>query len=266
VLQVPSFGQQAEGRGARGGFNRAPDSRVEQRNYLFEDTNEEMPYAVYVSSKVRPDTPAPLIIALHGLGGDPNSLLRGNAIDLAEDGGYILAGPMGYNSGGWYGSPVMVFGGRGGRGGTGVPEPENLDELSEKDVMNVLAMMRAEFNVDDDRTYLIGHSMGGAGTYFLGSRHSGEWAALAPIAPASFLMNQNRAEILQGIKDGGVPMLVVQGDADTAVPVENTRTWVETMEELELDFEYLELPGADHGNVISQGMPRIFEFLAEHTR
>ena len=266
LMQIPSLGQQAEGRGARGNLNRAPDPRVEQRTYHFEDTDEEMPYAVYVSSKVRSETPAPLIIALHGLGGNPNSLLRGNAIDLSEEGGYILVGPMGYNPGGWYGSPVMNLGSRGGRGAGGSNNPENLDELSEKDVMNVLAMIRQEFNVDDDRTYLMGHSMGGAGAYFLGSKHSGEWAALAPIAPASFLMNQNRAEILQGIKDGGVPMLVVQGDADTAVPVENTRTWVETMEELELDYEYIEIPGADHGTVISQGMPDIFAFFEAHAK
>jgi hypothetical protein len=40
-------------------------------------------------------------VALHGLGGDHNSLLRGNAIDLAEEGGYILVGPMGGDPGGW---------------------------------------------------------------------------------------------------------------------------------------------------------------------
>jgi len=29
--------------------------------------------------------------------------------------------------------------------------------------MNVIAMVRKEFNVDDARTYIMGHSMGGAG-------------------------------------------------------------------------------------------------------
>ena len=268
LIVTPSFAQQTpEGRGARGGLNRAPDPRVEQRTYLFEDTNEELPYAVFVSSKVSSEQENPLIIALHGLGGNPNSLLRGNALDLAEEGGYILVGPMGYNPGGWYGSPVMNLGGRGRGGGFGGGEnPENLDELSEKDVMNVLEMIREEFNVDDSRTYLMGHSMGGAGTYFLGSKHTGEWAALAPIAPAAFLMNQNRADILQGIKDGGIPMLVVQGDADPLVPVDNTRMWVDTMEELELDYEYLEIPGADHGTVISEGMDEIFAFFEMRTK
>src|SRR5438034_127494 len=97
---------------ARGGGRGAVDPRVQQRTYTFKDTNEEMPYAVFVSSKVSKDKKAPLIVALHGLGGDPNTLLRGNSLQLADEGGYILVGPMGYNSGGWYGTPY----GRGGRG------------------------------------------------------------------------------------------------------------------------------------------------------
>jgi hypothetical protein len=42
-------------------------------------------------------------------------------------------------------------------------EPPNLSELSEKDVMNVLELMKKEFNVDNERPYLPGYSMGGAG-------------------------------------------------------------------------------------------------------
>lgn len=150
---------------AAGRFQRPPDPRAQQKTYHFADTNEDIPYAIYVSSKVSKDKKNPLIIALHGLGGNQNSLVRGNASDLAEEGGYILVGPMGYNSRGWYGSPLL-------KPPPGAaprrPNPEaandpaNLRELSEKDVMNVLDIVRKEFNVDEHRTYLMGHSMGGA--------------------------------------------------------------------------------------------------------
>jgi len=80
-----AFGQApAAKQGAKGGINRPPDPRVQQRKYHFADTNEDLPYAVYVSSKVSKDKKNPLIVALHGLGGDENSLMRGNALDLAE--------------------------------------------------------------------------------------------------------------------------------------------------------------------------------------
>jgi predicted esterase len=253
----------------RGGINRPPDPRVQQRTYHFQETNEDLPYAVFVSSKVTKDKKSPLIIALHGLGGDQNSLMRGNALDLAEEGGYILVGPMGYNPRGWYGTPAGTP--RAGRGGApkgkGAPvnDPPNLRELSEKDVLNVLEIVRKEFNVDDSRTYLMGHSMGGAGTLYLGSKYASNWAAIAAIAPAAFAMQANSAALLSPIKDT-MPVMVTQGDADTAVPVKNTRAWIETMKELKMNYSYVELPGEDHGSIIAKGMPSIFAFFAEHTK
>src|SRR5690606_19381237 len=146
------------------------DPRAEDRTYHFADTDEDLPYCVFASSKIDAEKPAPLIISLHGLGAPPQIMCNSTAVDLAEEGGYILAAPMGYSVGGWYGSPVIR--GPGGRSFGGAEPPENLAELSEKDVMNVLEMIREEFNVDDSRIYLTGHSMGGAGTLFLGSKHA----------------------------------------------------------------------------------------------
>ena len=126
--------------------------------------------------------------------------------------------------------------------------------------------MAKEFNVGDNRTCLMGHSMGGAGTYFLGSKYAMEWAAIAPMAPAAFLMNNDRPKILQGIKDAGLPMFVAQGDIDEAVPVTNIRMWADTMKELKLDYEYKEYPGLTHGPIIDGSMPDIFAYFAKHTK
>src|SRR5205823_10928051 len=67
----------------------------------------------------------PLIVALHGLGGDQSTMVRETyrAIELAEQGGYIFVAPMGYNSGGWYGIPVGAPRGGGGRGGANGANP-----------------------------------------------------------------------------------------------------------------------------------------------
>lgn len=262
--QTPAPPQAGRGRGPI----RPPDPRVQQRKYHFADTNEDLPYALYVSSKVTKDRPAPLIVALHGLGGDHNSLLRGQAIDLAEEGGYIMVGPMGYNPRGWYGTPA----GTPRAGATPRPpnpeaanDPPNLRELSEKDVMNVLELMRKEFNVDSNRTYLMGHSMGGAGTLYLGSKYASNWAAIAAIAPAAFAMLPKAAELLTPIKDS-MPVLVTQGEADTAVPVDFTRRWIAAMTELKMNNEYLELGREDHGTIIAKTMPDIFRFFSEHSK
>jgi hypothetical protein len=40
----------------RGPAQRPPDPRVQQRTYHFAETNEDLPYAIFVSSKVYPRT------------------------------------------------------------------------------------------------------------------------------------------------------------------------------------------------------------------
>jgi predicted peptidase len=271
---------------ARGGGRGAVDSRVQQRTYTFADTNEQMPYALFVSSKVTRDKKNPLIVSLHGLGGDQNTMVRESlrSVELAEQGGYILVAPMGYNSGGWYGIPPGAPRGGGanaaaaaqrGRGagaarpvigGTAITETAKVREASEKDVMTVLDMIRKEFNVDERRIYLMGHSMGGAGTYYLGSKYGNVWAALAPIAPAAMGMTNDRTKVLQAIKDAGVPMLVSMGDADEAVPVANVRMWVDTMKELQMNYEYKEHPGVTHGPIMAASMTDIYAFFAKHSK
>ena len=275
LIQTPStFGQVPAGRQAKGPINRPPDPRVQQRTYHFADTNQDLPYAVFVSSKVTKNKKSPLIIALHGLGGNPNTLMRPDLIDLAAAGGYVVFAPAGYNPRGWYGIPwttVAPAAGATPKAPKGAPkadpaaanDPPNLSELAEKDVMNLLAMARKEFKIDERRTYLMGHSMGGAGTLYLGSKYASNWAAIAAIAPAARRMESHMDEILPKLR---MPVLVVQGDADTAVPVENTRKWIASMKDRKMNHSYIEVPGGDHGSVIGTGMPDIFKFFNAHAK
>jgi predicted esterase len=290
----------------RGGGRGAVDSRVQQRTYTFADTNEQIPYALFVSSKVTKDKKNPLIVSLHGLGGNQDTMVRGSlgAVELAEQGGYILVTPMGYNCGGWYGIPAGARGGGGrgpaaapgaapqggapqtaapppgapnanaggapqrgggGRGmacpggGTAVTDAARVRELSEKDVMTVLDMIRKEFNVDERRIYLMGHSMGGSGTLYLGAKHASVWAAVAAIAPPGAL----GAGSADGLAAAKMPVFVVQGDMDTAVPVAGTRRYIDRLKELNATYEYLEIPGADHSIT---GIPEIYKFFEKHSK
>jgi dipeptidyl aminopeptidase/acylaminoacyl peptidase len=80
------------------------------------------------------------------------------------------------------------------------------------------------------------------------------------------MMLPERAEILTTIRDAGIPLMIVQGDKDNAVRVKYTHQWRDTMEELKMNYKYIEFPGGDHGTVIGDGMPDIFKFFAEHTK
>lgn len=284
--------------------------KVERKTYDFKEAGKAMEYALFVPSRYDKEKKTPLMVALHGLGGNPQQIMRSRGLtELAEKYGYIVVAPMGYNSSGWYGARSPGGASRPGVAttppGTVLPArlrdnlnltdeqkkkidelqkevdatlqkvlteqqskrlkdlrenagrgdvPANLAELSEKDVLNVLELVRKEFNVDEKRIYLMGHSMGGGGTWHLGTKYPVLWAGLAPVAPAAF-----GRPTLDKIKH--IPVIVVQGDKDTLVKPEGTRRWVERMKELNMTHEYLEIAGGGHGDVIGKGMARIFEFF-----
>jgi predicted esterase len=285
------------------------DSRVQIRTHHFAETNEDIPYALFVSSKVRKDQKAPMIVTLHGLGGTHTTMMRPNAIDLAEAGGYILLAPMGYNPRGWFGAPApqgrrgappanaapnaapnpapnadapnpaapnvavpnvvlpnqtaAAPQGRrgGGPGGANANDPPNLRELSEKETLQVIELVRKEFTVDDKRTYVMGHSMGGAGTLYLAIKYPDRWAAAAAIAPAAFSVDKEGLS-----KIPKMPVMIVHGDMDTVVPTSVGRAWVDAMKALNMNYQYIEVPGGDHGSVISSHQADIFAFFAKHSR
>jgi predicted esterase len=261
------------GRGGRGPI--PVDPRVQIRMHHFGETNEEIPYALFVSSKVDPKKKAPMIVTLHGLGGTHTTMMRPVALDLAEAGGYILVAPMGYNPRGWYGIPRGIPRGRANGapapaplargplppGLTGANDPPNVRELSEKETLEVVDIVRKEFKVDDDRTYLMGHSMGGAGTLYLAVKHPKRWAAIAALAPAAFGIEPDSLA-----KIPKTPVMIVHGDMDTVVPPSVSRPWVDKMRSLKITHEYIEVPGGDHGTVISSHQAEIFAFFAKHQR
>jgi len=260
------------------------DDRVELREYGFKDTGENLPYAVFVSSKVITDKKAPLVLALHGFSGNHGTFMRTAAVDAAEEGGYILVGAMGYSPSGSFGMP---FGGRGanrgpapvtttgpatapaaargGRGapigGTAVTDPAMVAELSEKDALYVLEMVRKEFNVDDRRIYLMGHSLGGGGALHMGEKYADKWAAVAPLAPAAFGFEWTAQSKLKN-----VPLLIMQGEADTTVRPASSQALADQLKALNFQCEIKIMPGLDHGTIIAGAMPDVFKFFSKNTK
>jgi len=238
--------------GQRGRGEPPPVAGVQQRTYRFTETNEKIEYDVFVSNKVDKSKrkKSPLVIALHGANEKPMGLMR-SLTELADKGGYIVAAPTGYTLDGGYGVPALR---------SQNPAAEKVAELSEKDVMEVLDLMRKEFNIDDRRIYLLGQSMGGGGAIHLGVKYS-IWAALGLSAPA---MSIQQPAMLETIKD--MPVILVHGDADTTVDVDRILPWVDKMRELKMTYEYYEMKGVGHHDAIESGASRIFAFFDKHSK
>lgn len=238
-------------------------ARVEVKSYRFEQAGGiKMEYSLYVPTSYDGSADTPLVMALHGLGSGISYMMEyNNLVELAEEFGYLVAAPMGFNERGWYGARGQgneFNRARNERDGTF--DPSNLGELSELDVLNVLAKVRTDYNIDSDRIYLIGQSMGGGGTWYLGSKYSEIWAALAPMAPAIRLS----PDILDSATH--LPVMVVMGDADELVDVKVTRQWVARLHELGMTHEYIEVPGGSHSSAGRENIGKVFEFLSKHKK
>ena len=221
----------------------ASQQRILECTYHLDEADADMPYALFVPSTYTPGKPSPLIVDLHGLNITPlMQMLFDGTTDLAERYGFIVVAPMGYSLSGWWGA-------RSGRPA----------ELSELDAMTLLGRIRQQYAIDSDRIYLMGHSMGGAGTYHLGAKYNDVWAAIAPISAAG------------GIADGeaeryrSFATLLMHGEKDSIVTVEGSRRAAAALQRVGAQHVYLEFPGKDHEFWIRRGpenMEKVFLFFA----
>ena len=152
------------------------DPRVQHLSYVFKETGETLPYALFVPSKYEKGKKTSLIVSLHGLTRTYDWLMGYEGLlDFAEEMDFIVVTPLGYTRNGWYGA-----------WSTGLDERSLEKEglYSEKDVMNVLEIVKENYTIDLKNLFLWCHSMGGAGTYHLGMKYPNLWKALALAAPA----------------------------------------------------------------------------------
>jgi predicted esterase len=214
-----------------------------KRHYLLTAAGEVMPYRLYIPPAYDGTKAYPMVLALHGLGANEDSMFGQSykALEEAEKRGYILASPLGYRIDGGYGRAATKAG-----------------QLSEADTMEVLARVRRDYKIDDNRIYLMGHSMGGFGTWVLGPKYPQIWAAMAPISGGG--NPESLTKVLS------IPEIVVHGDADTTVPVQSSRTMVEAAKKLGIEIKYIEVPGGTHLNVAAPSMSAIFDFFDTHKK
>jgi predicted esterase len=223
-----------------------------ERHYVLAGANEVMPYRVYVPTTYTGAAPTPLLIALHGLGGSEDSMFDSYAkqpIALAQQHGFLMAAPLGYRPDGFYGA---------GAGATNDAAVRRRMALSEQDVLDVVQLMKTHYNVDQRRIYLIGHSMGAIGTWHLASKFPDIWAALGPFS------GTGSPALAEGMK--AIPQIVVHGDADPTVSVEGSRLMVAALKKLGAEVNYVEVPGGNHTDVVVPNLPKVFDFLAAHTK
>jgi poly(3-hydroxybutyrate) depolymerase len=214
------------------------------------------PYAIFVPHDYDPRRAWPLIVTLHGAGSNHRHMLRrafglDNAPDETDE-------EASRNEPAFPEVPAIVVApyGRG--------ELMGWDGLGERDVLRVLSDVRRAYQIDPARVSLTGLSMGGGGTWTIGLRHPELFAALAPICGVTDVRkwikpeergdyDEKALEALSPVafaeNAAGLRVFIFHGDADTVVPVADSRRMVDRLKALGWlgkTVTYTEYPGVDH--------------------
>ncbi len=164
----------------------------------------------------------------------------------------------------------------------------NWEDWGRIDALEVLEEAKKVYNPDLSKIYLTGHSMGGHGTWYIGTTYPDKFAAIAPCASYPDIIAYGRQpdemhneypsykaiersansgrvlSLIQNLKQSGV--YIFHGDADRVVPTDQARKMRQVLGEFHPDFCYYEYPGGEHwfGDISVDWLP-IFEFFSRHT-
>ena len=133
---------------------------IQELAYFARNDHSAQPYFVYRPPNLNPQKPCPLIIFLHGWVPETSRinpyLVPSLVLDLADKHGVMLAMAHGRTN-------------------------TDFQYAGEVDVLRVRAEVMKFYNIDPDRIYLLGISMGGAGAWSIGSHYPDLFAGIAPI-------------------------------------------------------------------------------------
>jgi predicted esterase len=198
----------------------------------------------YLPANYDPQRKWPMVVVLHGYNGpNPPYIKWWSAADrhdrFADLYDTIIIHPMGrYNTG--------------------------YNGIGDRDVVRAIELAKRRFSVDEDRVSLMGYSMGGGGTWHVGTRHPDLFASLVPIyggfdyrffIPEDIIAKLGPWERLRLEKDSSfsqaeqllnLPIWIIHGDADQTVDVAHSRYAVRMLQHWGYDVRYWEVPGLGH--------------------
>jgi predicted esterase len=200
-------------------------------------------YGVYIPTGYRAGRATPTQYWLHFRGGNAHiaaAVAPGIFQDMGEDVGSIVITPDGRGTSGWYVGRSHV------------------------DFLEVWADSHRLLDIDRDRTYMAGHSMGGWASYLLPVLYPDRFAATFPASgpPTQGLWAGCDADPCFGSANGGrprdeltyplldnlrgVPLVSFHGTEDELVPVTGAIKQAERLRELGFRYRLYLFPGQEH--------------------
>lgn len=194
------------------------------------DQRPAIPARIYAPPQASTDRAMPLVIALHGAGGDENMFMEaygaGRIKHLADEHGMLIV------------SPIMY--------------PLASDAAY---VDDIIGLMQSLYTVHADRIYVVGHSMGAATAARLAGERPNRIAAVACLAGVG----------LVGGDSDSPPILVWAGALDPIVPVGRIEGGVDRLQRAGHSVTYRRAEPWGHTLIVGAILDDVFTWLLSHT-
>lgn len=222
---------------------------------------EEIPYRIYLPAAWTAKERWPLVVVLHGYRGSADSPFDdagGQLQALADEHGFIVASPNGYNGMADYGANLPLP--------SDLPrddvplemEPAEESALAQADVLHVQQRAAADYAVDPSRIYLMGNSMGMTGVLHLAATWPERWCAIS--ASGGPPWPDYPAERLAPISG----VLLVHGGRDDIAKPADTEALTNRLEAAGVKARMQLIPEGTHGDAWVRYLPETFAFFAQH--
>jgi len=211
-------------------------SRLAHRSSI-DDTLQ--PYSVFIPPTYTGQNPIPLFVTLHGSGVDERNVIFFLTREIFRRGNFIILAPRARGFSDWY------------LGNSG------------QDVIECIEHIKQIYNIDEKNIVLDGFSMGGYGAWRLGLLHADLFRAViirsGAIVPPPFIKGENILDLLEVVKGKKLNICIIHGDKDLAVPVTDARKAAAKLKELGIEYTYIEVKNAAHGDY--QRWSDVFKWL-----
>ncbi len=201
----------------------APDS-FQVRTYTAKD-GKTLDYSLFVPPSLKPGEKLPLVLCLHGAGGNTEAAkVLAAAPQQSKHPCIVMAPGCDTQTARWVATPFRP-----------TEQRSLLPEL-----LGALDAVIRELPVDVNRVYVTGQSMGGVGTWGMLASHADRFAAAAPVC--GIWQPEDAAKMVR------VPVWAFHGEKDPTVPVEGSRRMIQALKAAGASPRYTEYPGVGHNS------------------
>lgn len=181
-----------------------------RRAFYSESTGKLEPYRIYIPSSYGKAGALPVLMTLHGGGGDENVFPdqdNGILMKIMEKRGYLMVSPKATS---WYNNPE-----------------------GQADLKQLLELVQREYpQTDRKRLYCTGVSRGGAGSYQFAGVHPGLLAGIACVSGIGNKAYDKQSPLVIDLSEfKRIPVLVLIGGNDPVIPPEYTKQVLQELKE-----------------------------------